>query len=388
MQIHNEIEQQRSAAIELRRYFHAHPELSMKEYNTAQKIEEELAAAGILTKRIGNTGVLGVIKGKKRAGPKIVLRADIDALAIQDGKAVPYASQVPGVMHACGHDAHAAALITAGKVLAGHQEDLAGEILLVFQPGEEYGKGAVEFIQHGVLNGVQRVFGIHMDSSVPVGQVALSDSVTNASVDHLKIVVQGKSAHVSTPERGADALYIAAQIVVALQALITRTTNPTDPVIIGIGVLHAGDAYNVVAKEAVLEGTIRCHSAETRKNIKKKIQRAAEQISEIYGGTALVEYENFASPVVNDPVVYKEVYCTAIGLLGEENLRHKPATMGGDDFAEFLQCVPGIYAFVGSANPEKPNTTLAHHTNLYDIDEQAILIAAGLYVEVANTYLK
>ena len=383
MKINPYIEQQSDELIRLRRHFHQYPELSMQEYKTARKIEEELQAAGIPTQRIGETGVLGTIRGGSQYGPKIVLRADTDALGIQDAKTVPYASLVSGVMHACGHDAHTAALIGAAKALAARKSSLPGEVALVFQPGEEYGQGADAFLQAGVMKGAARTFAIHMDSSFPAGQIALSPEVTNASVDHFIITIHGKSAHVSVPEQGTDALYIASQTVIALQAIVSRLTNPRDPVVVGIGVLHAGDAYNIVAGTATIEGTIRCLSPETRTFVKQKLREIAEKTSKIYGGTAEVTLEDFASPVVNNQEVYQEIRGIAAGIVGPENLRFKAPSMGGDNFSEFLKKTPGLYAYIGSSNPEKPSTTLPHHTNLFDIDEQAILIAASLYTEAA-----
>ena len=220
MAIHPLIEQDKDYIIALRRWFHRHPELSMKEFETAKRIEEELNAIGIPTFRVGATGVLGTIRGKRGPGRKIVLRADTDALPIQDGKAVPYASQCPGVMHACGHDAHTAALLGAARALKQLEDNFSGEIALVFQPGEEYGAGAVLFVQVGALEGANRSFGVHLQSNLPVGQVAMNPGAENASVDHFTIRITGKSAHVSTPELGADALYAAAQVVTALQGLV------------------------------------------------------------------------------------------------------------------------------------------------------------------------
>lgn len=241
MSIHPLIQQDQDYIISLRRWFHSHPELSMKEYQTAARIEAELNAIGVPTRRVGETGVLGILHGKQGPGRKIVLRADTDALPIQDEKTVSYASQCPGVMHACGHDAHTAALLGAVRALKRLEDTFAGEIDFVFQPGEEYGAGAVLFVRDGALEGADRSFGVHMQSDLPVGQVAMNPGAENASVDHFTIRINGKSAHVSTPEQGADALYAAAQIVTALQGLVGRLKSPTDPALIGVGVLRAGE---------------------------------------------------------------------------------------------------------------------------------------------------
>ncbi len=369
--------------ISLRRYFHQNPEPSMEEYNTALKLEEELEAIGIEHKRIGDTGVLGIIRGKKSSSKRIILRADIDALRIQDLKQESYASKKDGFMHACGHDAHTAALLGAAKVIKAKDMELAGEIYLFFQQGEEFGQGARVFIREGLLNDVSRVFGIHVASYIPVGQVAVTKGPVNASVDHFTIRVKGQSAHVSTPQKGVDALYIASQIVVNLQAIVSRQTDPIDTVVVGIGVLRAGTAYNIVANEAVIEGTTRCFSKEARTRTNSSIESIAKQLGAAYGAEVEVDFEDFASPLVNDETVCDEVEAAAKNIVGAENVVRQEKSLGGDDFAEYLLLLPGMYAFVGTGNENNPNTLQPHHHGLFDIDEQGLLIAANLYVDYA-----
>jgi len=388
MAIHPLVQQDRDYIISLRRWFHSHPELSMREYNTAAKIEEELNAVGIATRRVGETGVLGTIRGKRGPGKKIVLRADTDALPIQDEKTVPYASQCPGVMHACGHDAHTAALLGAARALKKLEDSLTGEIALVFQPGEEYGAGAVLFVRDGALEGAERSFGVHMQSNLPVGQVAMNPGAENASVDHFTIRITGKSAHVSTPELGADALYAAAQIVTALQGLVGRLKSPTDPALIGVGVLRSGEGYNIVAREAVIEGTVRCFSEQTRAMLNAKIADTARSIAALYNTTAEVENESFTRALINDAGVYAEAAPVIERVVGKGNLVPKELSLGGDDMAEIIAAVPGVYAFVGSGSEAVPGSRLAHHTPGFDIDERCLPIAAGLYVESALSWLK
>ena len=388
MGIHPLIEQDREYITALRRWFHSHPELSMKEFETAKRIEKELNAIGILARRVGETGVLGVLKGRKGPGRRVVLRADTDALPIQDEKTVPYASQCPGVMHACGHDAHTAALLGAARALKKLEDSLSGEIGFVFQPGEEYGKGAVLFLQDGALEGADRSFGVHMQSNLPVGQVAMNLGAENASVDHFTIRIHGRSAHVSTPELGADALYAAAQIVTALQGLVGRLKSPTDPALIGVGVLRAGEGYNIVAREAVIEGTVRCFSEETRAMINGKIADTARGVAALYNTTAEIETESFTRALINDARVYAETAPLVEKVVGRGNLVVKELSLGGDDMAEIMAVVPGVYAFVGSGSEAVPGSRLAHHTPGFDIDERCLTIAASLYVESALFWLK
>ena len=388
MAIHPLIDQDRDYIISLRRWFHSHPELSMKEFETAKRIEKELNAIGILARRVGGTGVLGVLKGRKGPGRRVVLRADTDALPIQDEKTVPYASQCPGVMHACGHDAHTAALLGAARALKKLEDSLSGEIGFVFQPGEEYGKGAVLFLQDGALEGADRSFGVHMQSNLPVGQVAMNLGAENASVDHFTIRIHGRSAHVSTPELGADALYAAAQIVTALQGLVGRLKSPTDPALIGVGVLRSGEGYNIVAREAVIEGTVRCFSEETRAMINGKIADTARGVAALYNTTAEIETESFTRALINDARVYAETAPLVEKVVGRGNLVVKELSLGGDDMAEIMAVVPGVYAFVGSGSEAVPGSRLAHHTPGFDIDERCLTIAASLYVESALFWLK
>ncbi len=377
------IEEQREKLILLRRYFHRHPELSMQEYHTAEKIEEELGKLQIPHQRVGETGVLGVIGTETDKGSIIILRADIDALRIQDRKQTPYTSVNEGVMHACGHDAHIAALLGAAAVLKEKEKRLNGRIRLFFQQGEEFGQGARVFIKEGLVEGADRIFGIHVASNIPVGNIGLSAGPVNASVDHFVINVTGKSAHVSTPHLGVDSLYAASQIVNALQAIVSRQTDPADTVVVGIGVLHAGDAYNIVAGNAVIEGTTRCFTQETRERTNRRIIEIAETVGRANGAVVNVEFEDFASPLVNDEKVCDEVRQAAAGIVGEEHIIPKERSLGGDDFAEYLLRIPGAYAYVGTGNSRKPDTVAPQHADNYDIDEEGILIAANLYTDYA-----
>ena len=374
------IEKQREKIISLRRDFHKHPEVSMQEFRTAKRIEEELDSLGIPHRRVGETGVLGVI-GREKKGKTVVLRADIDALRIQDKKQVPYASACEGVMHACGHDGHAAALLGAAAVLKEREEELDGCVRLFFQQGEEFGQGARIFINEGLLEGVDRVFGIHVASNIPVGSVGISAGPVNASVDHFTIRVKGKSAHVSTPHLGSDALYAAVQIVNALQSIVSRQTDPMDTVVVGIGVLQAGDSYNIVAGNARIEGTTRCFTQETRKFVNGRIRGMAQEMGKAHGVEAETEFEDFASPLVNDGEVCREAAAVAARIVGQEHVIPRKPSLAGDDFAEYLLRVPGAYAYVGTGNPEKPDTMEPQHADNYDLDEEGILIGAGLYTD-------
>lgn len=370
---------------DLRRHFHAHPEVSLKEYETCKKIEAELDSMGIPHKRIGETGVYGWIDGKKAGdGVTVALRADIDALAMDDLKEVPYHSQNAGVCHACGHDAHTATLLTAAKILKAKENEFSGQVRLFFQQAEEIGQGARQFVQAGLLDGVTRVFGAHVTSHLDSGKISLTAGPQNASCDYFKIQIHGKGAHVSTPQLGVDALYIASQIVVQLQTIVSRNTDPLETVVVGVGKLEAGTQYNIVAEHAVLEGTTRSFLPEVRKFTNDRVVRIAKETAALYGAEAEVEFLDFAAPLVNDAKAVEEVTAvTAEFLPREDIISDFQKALGADDFADYLAVTRGMYAFVGTRNSKDPHTAVAHHHGLFDVDEEGLLISCNVYVDYA-----
>ncbi|HIS60949.1 MAG TPA: amidohydrolase [Candidatus Scybalomonas excrementigallinarum] len=376
---------------EMRRYFHAYPEVSLKEYNTCKKIEEELDKMGIPHRRVGETGVYGWIDGRGNGGKDkvMVLRADIDALAMEDLKEVSYCSKEEGVCHACGHDAHIATLLGAAKILKEKEQEFSGQVRLFFQQAEEIGQGARIFVKEGLMEGATRVFGAHVSSKLDSGTVSLTAGPQNASCDYFKIKVTGKGAHVSTPQLGIDAVYVASQIVVALQSIVARNTDPLETVVVGVGVLRAGTQYNIVAEHAEIEGTTRSFSKEVREFTNERVKTIAKQTAELYGAEAEVEFQGFANPLINDEEAVEEVIEVAKQVIEEKNIiSNFEKMLGADDFADFLQETKGMYAFVGTRNKEKPNTASAHHHGLFDIDEEGLLLSCNLYVDYALQILK
>jgi len=379
-----EVEAVKSYLIETRREFHQNPELSLKELRTASRIEEELTKFGIKHSRVGETGVLGILKGDKPSNKVLLLRADIDALPINEVGAVEYISKNPGVMHACGHDAHTTCLLAAAKILSEKKSEIAGEVRFVFQPAEEIGKGTQPFIEANVLEGVDRVFGLHCAPDLPLGTVGLTPKLNNAAVDHFTISVKGVSSHVSLPHKGVDALYVASEIVVAVQALRTRLNSPLEPMIIGIGKFNAGTTYNALAANAVLEGTTRTISKESRAKIKTEINRCVKNIAEIYGATATVEWEGFTGPVINDPEVCEEVAALVDETFGKGHVvKDREISLGGDNFADFIEEKKGAYAYLGTSSETKPCTKLPLHSDSFDLDEEAMLKGTWLHVAYA-----
>ena len=370
---------------ELRRYFHAHPEPSLQEFNTCRRIEEELDQLHIPHSRVGDTGVYAWIDGRKGPGRIVALRADMDALRMEDLKTdVPYHSQNPGCCHACGHDAHTATLLGAAKILKTKEQEFSGQVRLLFQPAEEIGQGARQFVRAGILDGVDRVFGAHVCSGIDSGKISLTKGPQNASCDHFTISVTGQGAHVSKPHLGVDAAYIACQIVVSLQSIVARCTDPLDTVVVGVGVVRAGTQYNIIAEHAEIEGTTRCFSRKTRESTNRRIETIAKNIAEIYGASAEVAFQNYADPLINDPQVTEEVTAVVVPLCGTQAIINDfEKALGADDFADLLSAAPGMYAFVGTRSNADPNTAAAHHHGRFDIDESALLLSCNTYVDYA-----
>lgn len=389
MNIKEYVLKEREYITSLRRYFHQHPEGSLKEYNTANKIEEELDKLNIPHKRIGETGVLGIIKGKKTSNKVLAIRADIDALKVPDNKDEKYKSINEGYNHACGHDGHTASLLGTAKILKEREEELGGEIRLFFQQAEEIGQGARIFVKEGCLDGVEEILGAHVSSEIPLGKVSVTAGPCCASCDYFKITVKGKGGHVSKPHLSTDALYIASQIVVNLQSIVSRQTDPIDTVVVGIGLIKGGTTYNTVADEVTLEGTTRTFNFESRKKTNKAVEKIAKNIASMYGAEAEIEFRDYAAPLVNDEKVSKEVAELVKEIIGEENLiTNKPKQLGADDFADYLVLVPGTYIQVGTRNEENPNTCRAHHNEFFDLDEEGLLLLTDIEVEYVLNKLK
>ncbi|GAB6110132.1 amidohydrolase [Fusibacter bizertensis] len=372
-------------AIQIRREFHMNPEPSMKEYRTSDRIMEELNVMGIECRKAAGTGVIGIIKGNG-AGKTIALRADIDALDLQETNEVTYKSLNDGFMHGCGHDGHAAGLLTAAKVLKEVSDSFKGQVKLIFQPGEETAKGAKKLIEEGELKDVDGIFGIHLWNDAPVGKISIEAGPRMASAGIFKVYITGKGGHGSMPHQGVDAIMVGAAIVNSLQSLVSREISPLDPAVLTIGIFNAGTRFNVLAGEAYLEGTTRCFSMEVNDAFEGMMRRVIDNTAAAYRATAILDYEQLVVPTINAPEMSAIGERAVESLMGKEALFTYEKTTGGEDFSYYLKEVPGAFAFVGTKNVDKiPN--FPHHHPKFDIDEDALEVAAGLYAQYAITYL-
>lgn len=370
----------------LRRKFHCEPELSWQEEKTTAFICEYLENLGIPYRRTEPTGVIADIKGSK-PGKTVALRGDIDALPVEElNKDLPYASKEAGKMHACGHDAHTAMLMIAAKVLNEQKAEMAGNVRLIFQPAEEIAEGAKAMVNQGAVEGVDNVFGIHIWSQVPTGKVACAPGPAFASADFFKVTFKGKGGHGAMPHTCIDTAIVASSFVMNVQTVVSRTINAQSPAVLTIGKMTVGTRYNVIAENAEIEGTVRCFQPETRDHIENQLKHYAETVAGLYGATAKVEYMSGTNAVINEEDYAKLVQKVASEAFGADALYHEEPTMGGEDFSEYMNKVPGSFAFLGCGNPEK-DTEWAHHHGKFNIDEDALATGAELYAQYAWAYL-
>ncbi len=338
--------------IKMREYFHENPELSFKEYRTADRIEEELKNMGLKPKRITETGIIADIKGN---GEKTVaIRADMDALPVTEENQTGYISRNKGVMHACGHDTHMAMLLGAAKMMIEEKEKLKGNIRLIFQPAEELPPGgALEMIKNGALDNVDFIIGQHIWGLFPAGMIAIYYKEMMANADEFDIKIHGKGGHGSAPQDSVDAVYITAHLIEMLNTIVSREIDPQEPAVITTGTVNAGYRYNIIAAHSELAGTVRTFSAEVQEKIIKRIRDILEGLKSIYGIEYEYEYIKGYPVLINNENISRDIEQAAEKLVGKENIVHPKPNMGGEDFAYFLQKVPGAYYILGGGNIQR-----------------------------------
>lgn len=359
--------------VSLRRHFHQHPEKSMEERETTAFIMAQLNEIGIPHRKLSPSGVVAEIAGG-RPGKTVALRADMDALTIQEETGLPFASEAEGLMHACGHDLHMAGLLGAAKLLWQERQSLGGNVRLIFQPGEEVGKGAKAVIEQGGMEGVDMVFGMHNMPSLPAGTVAGSTGPVFSAADYFKITIQGKAGHGATPEDAIDATVAASALVMNLQPLVSREISSLESLVITVGQLHSGTRFNIISGEAVLEGTVRSFDPTIHDMVPVAMERVVEGIARAYRVEAKLEYDKVAKACVNEEG-FTDLCLKSAGKVAQ--VAPEGRQMIAEDFSEYMQLCPGAFFLYGSGC-EYPL-----HSDHFAGDEQALITACAMYAQVA-----
>jgi amidohydrolase len=401
-EIEKDITSIESKVIEWRRDFHQHPELSNREFKTAEKIAEHLKSLGIeVLTGVAKTGVVGLLKGNF-PGKVVALRADIDALPVTERNDLPFKSEVKttfldietGVMHACGHDTHIAILMGVAEVLSKHKDQIHGTVKFIFQPAEEGPPpgeegGARLMIKEGVLENpkVDAIFGLHIDSEIPVGTINYKKGGIMAAVERFVITVKGKQTHGSEPWSGVDPILISAKIIDGLQTIISRESNLlVEPAVITVGKITSGTRFNIIPESAELIGTVRTLDSDMRALIIKRMTEMSQTIAKAYGGSATIEFQNYAAITYNDSNLVEEMLPTLKTVAGDEQVVIMKAITGGEDFSFFQEVVPGFYFFLGGMTPGNTEA-FPHHTPDFKIDESGLLLGVKALTNMAIDYL-
>ncbi len=380
--------------IERRRRFHAHPELSGQEFGTAKELAADLDALGIEYRMVAETGVIATIRGTSpdaydaQGNPRrrIALRADIDALPVQEQTGVPFASQNQGVMHACGHDCHIAMMLAAVRLLLAIRPQLRGEVRIIFQPAEEISIGSRKMIEAGALEGVDTIFASHIWSEVDAGTVSVEPGPRMANCDWFRVDISGSSAHGAMPHKGIDAVVVGAATVEALQVVVSRDVSPFDPAVVTVGEFHAGTARNVMAGSAYLTGTVRSFAPEVRAYLQERMAHIVEETAASFGASAEFTWEFGNSCLVNDAACAARAQASVAKVLGRQALSHYEGTLSGEDFSEYLAFVPGALAFVGTRNPEV-GASFPQHSCYYTVDEGVLVGGSLVAAQYAYDFL-
>ncbi|BBB90347.1 MAG TPA: amidohydrolase [Methylomusa anaerophila] len=372
-QINNQFEYM----VAMRRYFHINPELSGQEEKTQAKIMDELRKLELEPRKCGGTGIVAELTGG-RPGKTVALRADMDALPLHDELDKPYCSQVPGVCHACGHDGHMATLLGVAKVLSDRKGELSGNVRFLFQPSEEHlPGGALNMINAGGLSGVDAILGIHLWQPLPLGVMGITYGPIMASANEFCITVLGKGGHASMPQQTVDAILVGAQIVNALNTIVSRNINPQEAAVVSVGVFQAGKVYNIIADNAVIKGTVRVFDLELRETIFCRIEEMVKGICAAYGANHKLEFYRGYPPVINHPEIAAIAAAAGQEALGEENVWMIKPVMAGEDFSYYLETVPGAFWLVGAGNAAKGIVSPHHHPQ-FDFDETAMIHGAEI----------
>ncbi|HEX8213347.1 MAG TPA: amidohydrolase [Longimicrobium sp.] len=375
--------------IRTRRDLHRHPELGFQEHRTAGIVAERLRAAGYEVQTgVAETGVVGTLHGGAGEGPTLLLRADMDALPIEEECAHDFISTHAGVMHACGHDAHVAIGLAVAERLARTRGEWGGTVRYVFQPAEEGGGGALRMVEEGVLEGVDAALGLHVWLGMESGVVGVVPGPFMASAGSFEITLRGRGGHGALPHETIDAVMVGSQVVVALQSIVSRNVSPLDSAVVSVGTFQAGTAQNVIADTARLTGTVRAFDVDACAELPRRIERVVAGVCSALGAEYGFDYVQDTPPTINDPALAEAVRLAALEVVGAERVRTDPdvRTMASEDFGEFLLRVPGCYFFVGARN-EGRGAVHPHHSPRFDLCEDSLPVAVDVLERAARRVL-
>ncbi|MGO8947901.1 MAG: M20 metallopeptidase family protein [Ktedonobacterales bacterium] len=395
-ELRSDVQRRRGALVELRRHFHQYPETAYEEHQTARTIASHLRSIGLeVTEDVAETGVVGLLRGESPTETNgtartLLVRADIDALPITEETGLEYASRVPGKMHACGHDAHIAIALVTAEVLASRRERLAGNVKFVFQPAEERIGGAARMIEEGVMRhpDVSAVIGLHIWSPTPVGDVVVQSGPFFASADEVHVRIRGRGGHGAMPHVNVDPIVAAAQFIMATQTLISREISPFNPAVVTFGSIHGGTAFNVIADEVELRGTVRAYDPLVREHLLRRLDEMARTTASSLRAEGASEVVRGCQACVNDPKVTELVHQSALATVGAKHIPTSDQRQSvSDDMALFLAAAPGCYFLVGAGNAAK-GITAPQHSSHFEIDEDALPIGVEVMARASLEYLR
>ena len=382
--IKKEVEMLTPKLIMWRRDFHQHPEIAFQEFRTSKVIRDFLEGLGLEVQTMAKTGLRAVLAGRS-GGPTVALRADMDALPLEEKGNKEYISLNPGANHACGHDGHMAILMGVARILANRKASLPGNVVFLFQPSEELPPGGAKpMVDEGALDGVDAVFGLHLWQALPTGSLGIVAGPMMAQSDNFLLTVKGKAGHGSMPHTAVDPIYAASQLVVNLQSIVSRNNDPLKPLVVSFGTIKGGTIYNIIPEKVDLMGTVRTFQPEVQVMAKKRIQEIAAKTCEALGAQAEFVYEDGYPPLINPQALVDFVKDVAKDVLGEDKIASFSPIMGGEDFAYYLQKIPGAFFFLGMGDGQE----VPHHHPEFDIDEKVLPLGTHLLTEIALEYLK
>ena len=386
--LREKIESMKDWLVEIRRKIHMHPELGFEEVETSRLVIECLEKFGLQVKRgVAKTGVVGLLKGKE-PGETVAIRADMDALPMDEANQVPYASKVKGKMHACGHDAHVAILLGVAKFFSSIKDEVRGNIKWIFQPAEEGGGGGRMMVEEGVLENpkVDAIFGAHVFPLLSIGKVGIMEGEALAAADRFTLVILGKGGHAASPHLTRDPILAAGHLITQIHAIVSRNINPLESGVVTIGKVSGGTAFNIIPDEVELLGTVRSLSPQVREELRSRIEQVTQGVVGSFGMDYHFNYEYGYPVLINDPGMTKLVGEACLKGIGKDNVEVIKPSMGAEDFAYYLERCPGAYFRLGCGNEEK-GIIHPYHSSLFDIDEEVLAFGVEMFVRIIDQYM-